>query len=221
MAPVLLAFVIGCRWNSQLMKYSMLWIISAKRFTCSKIIGMYAHCVSLDQDDNLIAGWLVASQVNTCKLCSCELCYNQKETQGLKPATSFFSFPVKKKKGPCRDASSSEGLWGGISQFIFSPVSCGSSDLMPLSVAECSRKLAEERVFTVFQEKKEDFVLQAAYCMALQSIHFPKCDRCKVATEMVFLMSVKSEKGRIFQWWAVVVQFNLPMYANCRCSMPV
>lgn len=67
---------------------------------------------------------------------------------------------------------------------------------MPLSVAESSRKLAEERVFTVFQEKKEDFVLQAAYFVALQSIHFPKCDRCKVATEMVFLMNLKCEVGK-------------------------
>lgn len=69
---------------------------------------------------------------------------------------------------------------------------------MPPSVAESSRKLAEERVFTVFHEKKEDFVVQAAYCTALQSIHFPKCDRCKVATEMVFLMNLNCEvrKGK-------------------------
>lgn len=88
MAPVLLAFVIGSWWSSQLMKYNVLWIIWAKRFACGKFIGMYAHCVSSDQDDNLIAGWLVASQVNTCKLRSCGLCYNRKDVGA--EASNFF-----------------------------------------------------------------------------------------------------------------------------------
>lgn len=90
------AFVIGCRWNSQLMKYNVLWVISAKRFACGKFIGMYAHCVSSDLDDNLIAGWLVASQVNTCKLCSCELCYNRKDV-GAEASKFFLLFSSKKK----------------------------------------------------------------------------------------------------------------------------
>lgn len=95
MSLVLLAFVIGCRWNSQLMKYNVLWIISAKRFTCGEFIGMYAHHVSSDQDDNLIAGWLVASRVNTCKCRSCELCYNPKDVGA--ETSNFFHFPLKKK----------------------------------------------------------------------------------------------------------------------------
>lgn len=86
--PVLLPFGTGCRWNSQLMKFNVLWIISAERFVCGKFIGMYAHRVSSDQDDNLIAGRLVASQVNTCKLRSCELCYNWKDVE----AGNFFCF---------------------------------------------------------------------------------------------------------------------------------
>lgn len=96
MAPVLLAFVIGSWWSSQLMKSNVLWIISAKRFACGKFIGMYAHCVSSDQDDNLIAGWLVASQVNTCKLRSCELCYNP-EDAGAEASDFFLLFSSKKK----------------------------------------------------------------------------------------------------------------------------
>lgn len=94
MSLVLLAFVIGCRWNSQLMKYNVLWIISAKRLACGEFIGMYAHHVSSDQDDNLIAGWLVASRVNTCKCRSCELCYNPKDVGA--ETSNFFHFPLKK-----------------------------------------------------------------------------------------------------------------------------
>lgn len=57
----------GYRWKRQQMKHNVLWIITTKRLVCSKFIGMYARCVSSDQDDNLIAAWFVESQVNTCK----------------------------------------------------------------------------------------------------------------------------------------------------------
>lgn len=86
----------GYRRKSQLMKHNVLWIITAKRFACGKFIGVYAHCVSSDQDDNLIAAWFVASQVNTCNFAAVS-CATAKG-HGLKPATSSFCFPQKKKK---------------------------------------------------------------------------------------------------------------------------
>lgn len=57
----------GYRWKSQLLKHNVLWIIAAKPFASSKFTGVYARCVSSDQDDNLSAAWFVASQVNACK----------------------------------------------------------------------------------------------------------------------------------------------------------
>lgn len=48
----------------------------------------------------------------------------------------------------------------------------------------------------MFWEKREDFDLQAACYTALQSTRFPKCDRYKVATEIIFPMSLNCEVGK-------------------------
>lgn len=87
----------GYRWTSQLMKYNMLWITTAKRFACSKFIGVYAHYVSSDQDDNLIAAWFVASQVNTCKSAAVS-CVTAKGHRGWSQQYLSFIFLKKQKK---------------------------------------------------------------------------------------------------------------------------
>lgn len=122
MAAAFLGFMSRSRYNSQLMKYNMLWIISAKCFTCGEFIGMYVHCVSSDEDDNLIAEWLVASPLNTCKLCSCDLSYSWRDI-GAESSCFFHSvfFPFFSFLSVRREASLSERLWGSTAQFtVFS-----------------------------------------------------------------------------------------------------
>lgn len=87
----------GYRWKSQLMKHDLLWIITAKCFACSKFIGVYACCVSSDQDDNLIAAWFVASQVNTCKFTAVS-CVTAKRHRGRTQQLLSFVFQLKKQK---------------------------------------------------------------------------------------------------------------------------
>lgn len=109
----------GYRWKSQLMKHNVLWIITAKHFACSKFIGVYARCVSSHQDDNLIAAWFVASQVNTCKSAAVS-CVTAEGHRGWSQQLLSFVFLKRKKKKWCRGASSSKGSWGSITQVILS-----------------------------------------------------------------------------------------------------
>lgn len=135
MAPALLDFLISSRRNSQLMKYS----VPNASLAVNSLAHKHTVFPQTRMTNNLFAGWLVASPVNTWKLCSCELCYSWRDV-GAESSEIFLS--EKKKKSLHWDAFLSERLWGSIIQIILSLFSCGSVDLMPSSVPETSCKLS-------------------------------------------------------------------------------